>query len=380
MWGAAGAGGLAGLVLALVFGGSTARADQLAARRAEADRVQAQLDALNRKLDRAVEAYDRATQQLADTTTAMRQTQLALRTAEHNLQTSEGALGVQVATEFRTGGIDPYQVLLSATSLSGVLEGVDLLRRTSARTQQIVEQIDAERQAISTHEAALAQERTHQRREVADRAASRRAIEANLQERRRRLASVQADIRTILAARAAAARAAAAAAAARARAAAKKAAAQAAAQAPSDPGLGGSAAGAGATSTGGSAPPPPISPPPASNAASRAADAALTQLGVRYQWGGASPSTGFDCSGLVMWAYAQVGISLPHYTGAQRAAGTPVSRSQLARGDLVFFNGDDHVGIYLGNGEFVHAPHTGDVVRISSLAGFPGFSGAVRIV
>ena len=81
-----------------------------------------------------------------------------------------------------------------------------------------------------------------------------------------------------------------------------------------------------------------------------------------------------------MWAYAQVGVSLPHNAAAQHGSGTPVDRSALQAGDLVFFDGDGHVGIYIGNGQFVHAPHTGDVVKISNLDGYPGYNGAVRIL
>jgi cell wall-associated NlpC family hydrolase len=94
---------------------------------------------------------------------------------------------------------------------------------------------------------------------------------------------------------------------------------------------------------------------------------AMSQLGTSYVWGGAAPG-GFDCSGLVMWAYAQVGVSLPHSTYSQYSAGVPVSRDQLQPGDLVFFDGLGHVGLYIGGGQFVHAPHTGDVVKISSLS------------
>jgi cell wall-associated NlpC family hydrolase len=94
---------------------------------------------------------------------------------------------------------------------------------------------------------------------------------------------------------------------------------------------------------------------------------ATRYLGVPYAWGGGSPTTGFDCSGLVKYVYAQVGVSLPHYAAAQYDYGVPVSRDQLEPGDLVFFDGLGHVGIYIGNGEFIQAPHTGDVVKISSL-------------
>ncbi|HZB31435.1 MAG TPA: NlpC/P60 family protein [Streptosporangiaceae bacterium] len=116
----------------------------------------------------------------------------------------------------------------------------------------------------------------------------------------------------------------------------------------------------------------------ASAKALRAVAAAKSKLGSPYVWGGSGPGS-FDCSGLTMWAYRQVGISLPHYTGAQWNAGRHVSRSQLAPGDLVFFYSDlHHMGMYVGGGNMIHAPHTGDVVRIVPLDGRP-YAGAVRV-
>jgi cell wall-associated NlpC family hydrolase len=112
---------------------------------------------------------------------------------------------------------------------------------------------------------------------------------------------------------------------------------------------------------------------------------ALQYLGIPYKWGGASPTTGFDCSGLVQYVYAQVGISLPHYTVSQwkYPGAVPVSKSQLRPGDLVFFNGLDHVGIYIGYGDFIDAPHTGADVEIDSLSEnwfASRYDGARRIV
>ena len=108
-------------------------------------------------------------------------------------------------------------------------------------------------------------------------------------------------------------------------------------------------------------------------------------VGVPYVWGGASPATGFDCSGLVLYAYAQLGISLPHYAAAQFAQFAKLDASQLAPGDLVFFepkpDGPGHVGIYAGDDRIVDAPHTGALVRYDSLSGYAaalGFMGAVR--
>jgi cell wall-associated NlpC family hydrolase len=90
-------------------------------------------------------------------------------------------------------------------------------------------------------------------------------------------------------------------------------------------------------------------------------------LGTPYKWGGASPRTGFDCSGFVQWLYASVGVRLPRTTWQQMKAGRPVARDQLQPGDLLFFGNGDHEGLYIGNGLFIHATHTGDVVKISSL-------------
>jgi NlpC/P60 family len=90
-------------------------------------------------------------------------------------------------------------------------------------------------------------------------------------------------------------------------------------------------------------------------------------LGVHYSWGGTSPRTGFDCSGLVRYVYGHFGISLPHSSWADLGRGHRVSRRWLQPGDLVFFAGASHVGIYAGSGRFIDAPHSGAVVRITTM-------------
>lgn len=123
----------------------------------------------------------------------------------------------------------------------------------------------------------------------------------------------------------------------------------------------------------------PVGKIPGSSKAVQAANYALSQRGKPYRWGAAGPDA-YDCSGLTMWAYRQVGIKIPHYTGAQYKAGTPVARSDLRVGDLVFFYPDrHHTGIYIGNGKMVHSPYSGTVVQVDTIGGRP-WAGAVRIV
>ena len=115
--------------------------------------------------------------------------------------------------------------------------------------------------------------------------------------------------------------------------------------------------------------------------ADSAAGQSLHLRGVPYQWAGSTPS-GFDCSGFTRYVYLQLGIELPHSSYGQWDAGRHVSRSELLPGDLVFFDGLNHVGLYLGHGRFIHAPHTGTVVSIDSLnTGWYAdtYVGAVRV-
>lgn len=115
----------------------------------------------------------------------------------------------------------------------------------------------------------------------------------------------------------------------------------------------------------------------------RAATIALQAVGVPYRWGGASPAGGFDCSGLVYWAYGKLGVELPHSSYALYDLGRRVGRSRLKVGDLLFFYGLGHVGLYVGRGRMVHAPSSGrrvEVVKLGSSNYGSRLVGARRIV
>jgi cell wall-associated NlpC family hydrolase len=254
-------------------------------------------------------------------------------------------------------------VMLGAKSISDLVTRIEAVQSVSSQDLAVMNQVVSFKNEVTRHQHALVHARRAQTALVAQRAAAKTRIASQLGRQQHLLSSIKGQIAQLLSA----ARARALASAAAARAQYDQAQQAAALQAQS------TAVGATASTPDGTVAPP--------SQYGGVVGIAMRYLGVPYVWGGASPS-GFDCSGLVMYVYAQVGVSLPHYTGAQWNVGVPVSRDQLEPGDLVFFDGLGHVGIYIGGGQFIHAPHTGTVVQISSLSGWYAdtYVGARRIL
>jgi cell wall-associated NlpC family hydrolase len=249
-------------------------------------------------------------------------------------------------------------VLLGAASLDDLLNRIEAVNSTSRQDASILRQVTSSKATIQHNRDQLRQAHSEQQTIVAQKAAQKQRIQSQLASRRQLLSSIKGQIAHIRAVEAAQQRQLAAAARTR----------LSGAQAPLADAVGVSAS----TPEGSTVAPP--------NVHGGVVGIAMRYLGVPYVWGGSTPR-GFDCSGFAMYVFAQIGVSLPHSSYAQFAMGSSVSISQLQPGDLVFFTGASHMGIYIGGGQFIHAPHTGDVVKISSLSGYysSNFAGARRI-
>ena len=309
----------------------------------------AQIQAMDAQMEKAVEAYNAANVRLDQIKHDLEVNQAHLETAKKSLVKARAQVSARLVALYTSNQPDTLSIIFGASSLGDLIERIDSANRIADEDARIAAEVTQYRNEVRTRQQALVKAQADQVKVVAERAAQRASVQSQLAERQALYSSIKDQIAQLEAAeQAREARLAA-----QARAAAKKhhpAPTPAPAPAPSSSSVG---------SLGSSAPPPATH--------SSVVSIALQYLGVPYVWGGASPS-GFDCSGLTMYAYAKVGVYLPHNAAMQYGMGTPVSRSQLAPGDLVFFNGLSHVGMYIGGGRFVHAPHTGDVVKISSLS------------
>jgi cell wall-associated NlpC family hydrolase len=363
---------LALAALAAAVAATVARAHstpQIRAQQAKERQVMAEVNAIGAKLQAADDALGLAKHQVALVDRSLQRNQHRLHIARGNLRAAQKRLMTRLYSLYVNGAPSMIDVLAGSHSVSQIINRAEAAQVLSSQDAELGKQALSFEHAVQARERQLKQLKAKREQAVREKAAERQARAAELGQQQRLLASIHSSISQLQAQEAARERAARIAAEQRlkaelaAQAAARKRAREQAAPAPpSTPVL---------------TPPPPVSVPTGNSAGHpQAASIALGELGVPYVYGGASPA-GFDCSGLVMWVYARLGISLPHYTVAQWNATQPISSPEP--GDLVFFNNLGHVGIYIGGGRFVDAPHTGSVVRIDSISGFGSYDGARRV-
>ncbi|HEY2072500.1 MAG TPA: NlpC/P60 family protein [Gaiellaceae bacterium] len=303
----------------------------------------AQIQVLDSSLERARNSYDSANAKLGRIEQSLKINRIGLHVARKNLVIAQKNLSARLVNIYTSrDSQSTLAVMLGATSIDDLVNRIESVQSLSSQDVAVVHQVVSFKHEVTVRQHTLVRDRRSQAALVRQRAAAKARISGELGHQRRLYNSIKGEIAQLVAAQHA-----------RQLQLAREAQARLATYQPSNsPTLD--------LSTGLT----PAAPP---SQYTGVVGIAMQFLGVPYVWGGSSPS-GFDCSGLVMYVYAQVGVSLPHYTGAQWQMGVPVAESDLEPGDLVFFDGLGHVGLYIGGGEFIHAPHTGDVVRIDSLS------------
>ncbi len=323
----------------------------MAARLAEAQRILDDVQVLDAKVERAAEAYNLATIKLQDIEKSLATNRRELGVAQTNLTRAQAYLKKRLRDLYTADQKNTeLEVLLGSANLDDVINQLDTQDRISAEDSRILGEVITFRALVKKQRSALRSARTTQSHVVADRASKRQFIQGELAQRKRLLAGVQAEVAQLQAQEAA-----------------RQEQLRRQLEARLEQQRREQAATLNDTVVGATAETPDGAPVPPPATYGGVVGVAMQYLGIPYVWAGSTPS-GFDCSGFTAYVFGKMGASLPHNAAAQYAYGTPVSRDQLQPGDLVFFEGLGHVGIYVGGGQFIHSPHTGDVVKISSLS------------
>jgi len=364
-----------GITSAVISSVRPAAADQLSDAKAQAATITAQLQSIQaqqQSLTGQVQAADYHLSQLQGEIAANKQ-QVAQDQAEVNKDESQ--LRTQAISDYTSSGTSNQvtQMFSSNPNTTGIRSEYSSIATGNVTTT--IDNLHTAQNQLQATQAALQQQESAATTTRDNLQASESQAADLASQYKSTLASVDANIQSIVAQQQAQALAAARQAATDAFnakvAAAQKSQAAAQTVAQTTRGSGGSTATAVPSS-----PPPPVPPTVAG-----AIQAAMSQRGVPYVWGGETPGVGFDCSGLVQWSFAQAGISLPRTSGAQYAATTHIPLADIQAGDLLFYGpgGSEHVALYIGGGSMIEAPYTGASVWVTGVRTDSGFVGVGRV-
>ena len=331
---------LALAILIVALGAAVpALASPVSDKKARLREVQLELQKVGTQVEKAVEYYNQAVARLATTRSKITENQRLLTAAERNLVIANQQLTVRAQSIYKAPATGFVDVIFSARSFEDLVTQFDLMQRIGNGDVDLVRSVAAYEQDIKDRRIALRADEKVAAKLLEERSAQKSSILASEAKMKALEGGLKSDIKRMLAQQAAAAR---------------TAAQQAAAVVSSG------SAGVGSTSGG----PPP--PDPGGSGHPEVIAIAQRYLGIPYLWGGASPSTGFDCSGLVLYVYAQVGVQLSHGATDQQRASNPVPLNALQPGDLVFYGNASysyHVAFYAGGGQTIEAARTGTLVR-----------------
>lgn len=324
-------------------------------KRSKASQLKKEINALRQSSEIAVEQYNQAQIKLNKLQSDLVASREKLIKAEAELAANQEILNKRVAGIYKAGeAIDILELLLSARSIGDLIMAAESLEMVSENDAEIVRRTKKYRKIVEKTSKTLATQESQQAATTNYVKAKKNEILSQVSQQNRVLDKVKDEI-------------------AKAETAQEKARlaaigrARAAALPQSSPRRV-------------SAPQQTYAPVPSSGKGGAVVNYAMAEMGKPYVWGGAGPNS-FDCSGLTMYVYRKVGISLPHSADAQYRMGRKINRDSLQPGDLIFGGSQGyitHVGIYIGGGNYINAPQTGDVVKISSLSSRRNYVGATR--
>ncbi len=312
----------------------------LAEKQARVDEFNVQLDALDRELEIASQEYNNASDRLTELKSRVQVAQTDLANARQAYDLQSDVLSQRAASNYKNGNMRMFEVLLDSKSMSDFVARVKFLNTIGIADADMAESLKSQQTQLEKQVAELETAKTQAESLEFEMKARRIEVTLRIEERQKMMASAQKDLLLLLD---------------------KEAGRRSTDQTALLTDVLSGASKAGIVVEPGS----PV-------------ETALAYHGVPYLWAGASPS-GFDCSGLILYVYKQHGVNLPHYSGSQFLLGEKVAAADLQPGDVVFFGSPiHHVGMYIGGGYFLHAPRTGDFVKISKLADRSDFAGARR--
>lgn len=310
---------------------------QIGTKKAELNDIENELAKLDRDMEITIEQYNLARINLEEAQIKLNRSRMDLAEAEKKRADQQDVLNKRLVSIYKGGDVQIVEVILNTKDFSDLLNRLELLKLISEQDSNLLSKLAAEKDKVAAIEQELEKTNLEAVKIKDEIETKKRETEWMIELKQKRLNSLSADLKELMR---------------------KEAARRAAEQAK-------------------------LINKTKSSVYAKAGTVvatALKYLGIPYVWGGAS-TRGLDCSGLLKCVFSVHGVSLPHYSGSQFRLGTAVPKENLAPGDAVFFGSPiHHVGIYVGGGNFIHAPRTGDVVRITPLSERTDFAGARRYI